>query len=269
MTPKFKHGFCLLIVAIVVSTYGVYFVAIGTLNYERIQSAARNMGDTRVKAVPFKPPLVSAPRQVRNAWYRGFNATQPVELDRRAGEFFTAPDVARPYLVVVIAAAWISGAFFFVLSGCLRIWFCLPEVKSRRSVAHLLGATSLSVSVVCFCSRFVFSSWMPCHLLNGHQALRDANWSPWAYVQAMINSTRPAAIWALAIGFLCWFSIFSMASALHHASIRDTDLCPAAQLFSRAVAWYALPTVIFYFAISFVLNQIPQASWLIPMNPFL
>jgi len=268
MTHRTIHGLCLLVIAIVVTTYGVYFVAIGTLNYERIQSAAQAMADTRVKAVPFKPPPASAPRQVKEAWYRGFNATQPVELDRRAGEFFTAPEIKRPFTVVVLAGAWISGAIFLVLSGCLRIWVDLPSVNDRRTVAYLSGATSLSVSVVSFCSRFVFSAWMPCNLLDGSAAIKEPNWVSWAYLQAMTDSTRTVAAWAVAIGLLSWFSIFAMTSAVRHATIREPHLHSMVQRFTRVTVWCAVPIVFFYFTISFALGRLPQPSWLIPLSPY-
>jgi len=268
MTNKFTYGLCLLAIAVVVTTYGVYFVGIGTLNYERIQSAAQPMADTRIKAVPFKPPPDSAPLQVKDAWYKGFNATQPIELDRRAGEFFTTPHIQRPFVVVVLAGAWISGAIFLVLSGCLRIWIDLPRVNSLRTAASLSAATSLSVCTVSFCSRFVFSAWMPCHILDGSTAIKDPRWVSWVYLQAMTNSTRTGVAWAVAIGLLCWFSIFAMTSALRHAAIREPRLHAVAQQFTRVTAWFGIPIVLFFFAISFVLGQLPQPSWLIPMNPF-
>ena len=269
MSQRFIHGFCLLAIAIVVTTYGVYFVAIGTLNYERIQLAAQAVAGSRVKTVPFKPPPESAPRRIRDAWKSQFKATQPVELDRRAGEFFSASDARRPFIVVVLAGAWISGAIFLVLSGCLRIWFEFPGVNDRRTVAFLSGATCLSVSVVCFCSRFVFTAWMPCHLLDGRTAIMEPNWVPWAYLQAMTYSTRTVAAWAVAIGLLAWFSIFAMTSALRHATIREPRLQFLAQRFTRTAVWCAVPIVLFYFAISFALGGLPQPSWLIPKSPYL
>ncbi len=261
------YRLCLLLMATVVTLYGVLFVAIGTHNYERIQSGARNVQDSSVRAVTFKPPPPSAPRHLRDEWSEQSRVRQPVELDRRAGEFFTAPDVERPYLAVACAGAWISGAFFFVLSGCLRIWFHFPGFRYRKSAAYLLGATTLSVSVVCFSSRLVFTSWIPCHLLNGSSVISDPNWVSWAYVQAMINSTRPAVAWAVVIGILSWFSLFSMTAALRHVSIREPQLHTVAQVFGRVTVWFALPLVVFYLAIAFVVGQLPQPSWLIPMTP--
>jgi len=301
MSHKPLETLSIFVTGLVCAVFGWTFFGIGTVSYEYLDSMHLGNHDLhKIKQIRFAPhpdteyvqnrwrsaralpPRVHA-RYFPDRFWRGRYAV-PEEIlwdnhspDRgdvseqltrmfryRVGEFYALPDAYRPYVTVILAAGLVAVSFFLVIAACVHVWFLVPNLATGQAKHHLLSATTLCVSMVCFFSKILFVPWMTVHPASVRTAINSFSWNPDSLLFEMSRASEIPATWSILVGLVCSLGLLAIAFALRFAGSRNHNCRSLYCRYLRTVVWLQVPIVLVYFLLCLVLEKPILPSMLVP-----